>query len=154
MRAQAPGPIGTQPAVVGEPAERHSPPLTNTTDRSNDSLPLTRDGSAFEFSPTARDHAADGSAEMRAAAYHQIMLKVFLAIAALGVIIFALIDLWQVPAAGVRGGSRFLWTVAILLLPVAGAALWLLFGRLPEDGPTRRYLGPDDDPDFLRGTSP
>ena len=34
-------------------------------------------------------------------------------------------------------------------VPVVGALLWLFFGRLPEDGP--RYLGPDDDPDFLRG---
>ena len=68
----------------------------------------------------------------------------------IGVMIFALIDLWQVPAADVRGGSRFLWTLAILLLPVVGAGLWLLFGREPAEGPKRRFLPPDDDPDFLR----
>lgn len=78
------------------------------------------------------------------------MVKVVLALVALGLMIFALIDVWQVPAADVRGGSRFLWTLAILLLPVIGALLWLFLGRYPEDGP--RYLGPDDDPDFLRGT--
>lgn len=88
------------------------------------------------------------------AAYHQTMIKVILAIAAIGVVIFALIDLWQVPAAGVRGGSRFLWTLAILLLPVVGAALWLLAGRAPTEGPIRRDLGPDDDPDFLRHIRP
>ena len=77
------------------------------------------------------------------------MVKVILVIVALGLMIFALIDAWQVPAAEVRGGNRFLWTLAILLLPVVGALLWLVCGRLPEDGP--RYLGPDDDPDFLRG---
>lgn len=77
-------------------------------------------------------------------------MKVLLAIAALGVMIFALIDLWQVPATEVRGGSRLLWTLAILLLPVAGAVIWLVLGRAPVDGPKRRYLPPDDDPDFLR----
>ena len=78
------------------------------------------------------------------------MGKVLLVIAAIGVMIFALIDLWQVPAADVRGSSRFLWTLAILLLPVVGAGLWLLFGREPAEGPKRRFLPPDDDPDFLR----
>lgn len=78
------------------------------------------------------------------------MGKVLLVIAGLGVMIFALIDLFQVPASDVRGGSRFLWLLAILLLPVVGAALWLFFGRAPEDGPRPRSLPPDDDPDFLR----
>ncbi|HQR81119.1 MAG TPA: PLD nuclease N-terminal domain-containing protein [Actinomycetota bacterium] len=82
------------------------------------------------------------------------MLRVVFAVMALGLTIFALLDLWQVPAGNVRGGSRFLWTVAILLLPVIGAALWLIFGRAPEDGPDHRFLGPDDDPDFLRGIRP
>jgi hypothetical protein len=77
------------------------------------------------------------------------MVKVILVIVALGLMIFALIDVWQVSAADVRGGNRFLWTLAILLLPVVGALLWLFFGRMPDDGP--RFLGPDDDPDFLRG---
>ncbi len=77
------------------------------------------------------------------------MVKVLLVIVALGVMIFAFIDLWQVPAADVRGGSRFLWAVAILLLPVVGAVLWLFFGRLPAEEPPRRFLPPDDDPDFL-----
>jgi hypothetical protein len=78
------------------------------------------------------------------------MGKVLLVVVGLGVMIFALIDLWQVPAADVRGGSRFLWTLAILLLPVIGAVLWLVFGRAPVDGPKPRTLPPDDDPDFLR----
>lgn len=78
------------------------------------------------------------------------MLKVILAVAVLGVIIFALIDLFQVPADQVRGGSRFLWILAILLLPLVGAVLWLLLGRESGSGP--RVLPPDDNPDFLRGT--
>jgi hypothetical protein len=82
------------------------------------------------------------------------MVKVLLAIAGLGVMIFALIDLWQVPAADVRGGSRFLWTVGILLIPVVGAVLWLVFGRAPQGGAPRGVVPPDDDPDFLRGIRP
>jgi hypothetical protein len=77
------------------------------------------------------------------------MLKVLMVIAALGLTIFAVIDLFSVKAEDVRGGSRFVWAVLILLIPVVGPAVWLLLGRAPEDGP--RYLGPDDDPDFLRG---
>lgn len=70
-------------------------------------------------------------------------------IAALGLTIFALIDLFSVHAEDVRGGSRFVWAVVILLIPVVGPAIWLWLGRAPQDQP--RYLGPDDDPDFLRG---
>lgn len=83
------------------------------------------------------------------------MLKVILVIAALGLMIFALIDLWQVPAVDVKGGNRFLWTLAILLLPVVGAALWLWIGRSSQDyTEQQRHSGPDDDPDFLRGLRP
>jgi hypothetical protein len=78
------------------------------------------------------------------------MGKVVLVIGALGLTIFALIDLFGLPASGVRGGSRFVWAVLILLVPVIGPALWLWLGRA-GDGPKRRGLGPDDDPDFLRG---
>ena len=77
------------------------------------------------------------------------MVKVLLVLAALGLTIFALIDLLSVPAGDVRGGSRFVWGVVILALPVIGPVLWLWLGRAPSDGP--RHLGPDDDPDFLRG---
>ncbi len=82
------------------------------------------------------------------------MVKVILLVAALGLMIFALIDLWQVPAVDVRGGNRFLWTLAILLLPVLGAATWLWIGRSKQDFNEQRHSGPDDDPDFLRGLRP
>ncbi|MEZ5186781.1 MAG: PLDc N-terminal domain-containing protein [Candidatus Nanopelagicales bacterium] len=82
------------------------------------------------------------------------MVKVLLGLAALGLLIFALIDLFQVRSDDVRGGSRFLWLLAILLLPVVGAVLWLVFGREPAEGPKRRTLPPDDDPDFLRKVRP
>lgn len=82
------------------------------------------------------------------------MVKVLAVIAALGLTIFALIDLFSVSAGEVRGGSRFLWLLAILLLPVVGPAVWLWLGRAPVDGPRLKELPPDDDPDFLRGIRP
>lgn len=78
------------------------------------------------------------------------MVKVLAVIAALGLTIFAVIDLFGVPSGEVRGGSRFVWAVVILLLPVLGPVLWLWLGRAPSEAPKPRYLPPDDDPDFLR----
>ncbi|MCW5954031.1 MAG: PLDc N-terminal domain-containing protein, partial [Propionibacteriaceae bacterium] len=52
----------------------------------------------------------------------------------------------------VRLMPRWLWAVAIILLPGAGAIAWLLFGR-PTRTPSKRPRpprAPDDDPDFLR----
>ncbi len=67
--------------------------------------------------------------------------------------IYAIVEVAQADPARVRVMPRWLWTVAIILLPAVGAIFWLLFGR-----PTRRDAGtgqrppraPDDDPDFLR----
>lgn len=81
------------------------------------------------------------------------MLKVAMVVVLIGLTIFALIDLFNVPADQVRGGSRFLWALGILLVPLVGPVLWLWLGRAPEEtgmGP----LPPDDDPDFLRGMNP
>jgi len=80
------------------------------------------------------------------------MVKVLAVIAALGLTIFALIDLFGVASGDVRGGSRFVWAVVILLLPVIGPVVWLWLGRAPSDEP--RGFGPDDDPDFLRKMRP
>lgn len=63
----------------------------------------------------------------------------------------------------IRGVSRPVWVVVILLVPLAGAIAWFLAGRpRPPGAPVRGWLGggvppepprrraPDDDPDFLR----
>ena len=47
---------------------------------------------------------------------------------------------------------RWLWVVAIILVPGVGALAWLLFGR-PTKAAGRSPKppkAPDDDPDFLR----
>ncbi len=79
------------------------------------------------------------------------MVKVLVVIAALGLTIFALIDLFSVPTSDVRWGSRFVWAVVVLLLPVIGPGVWLWLGRGPADGPPRSWLRPGDGADFLRG---
>lgn len=78
------------------------------------------------------------------------MPRVVITVVVLALTIFALVDAWQRPAADVRGGSRSLWTLLILCVPVVGPTLWLAFGRAPQErGPD--VVPPDDDPDFLRG---
>lgn len=67
--------------------------------------------------------------------------------------IYAIVEVAQADPGRVRVMPRWLWAVAIILLPAVGAICWLLFGR-----PTRHDAGtgqrppraPDDDPDFLR----
>ncbi|YAL83788.1 PLD nuclease N-terminal domain-containing protein [Dermacoccaceae bacterium W4C1] len=82
------------------------------------------------------------------------MARVVAALLALAIVVYALADCIQTPSHQTRVLPKALWIVAILLLPVLGAAAWLAFGHERQaNGPTRRTgpLGPDDDPDFLRG---
>ena len=72
---------------------------------------------------------------------------------AVGVIIYALIECAQSQRYDVRALPKWAWVLVILLLPVIGAVLWLLFGRPRADDAAReaqRGRGPDDDPQFLR----
>ncbi|MGO1972017.1 MAG: PLD nuclease N-terminal domain-containing protein [Propionibacteriaceae bacterium] len=67
--------------------------------------------------------------------------------------IYCVVEAAQSSPYAVRGMPRWLWAVTIICLPLAGAVLWLVFGRPRKDtktpgGPPR---SPDDDPDFLRG---
>jgi hypothetical protein len=78
--------------------------------------------------------------------------------------IYALVDCVQTPSGDVRVLPKLAW-MALIVLPVLGPVLWLVFGRddsvvrrllfpAPTGGPApgpRRALAPDDDPDFLRG---
>ncbi len=68
--------------------------------------------------------------------------------------IYCVVEVAQADAERVRLAPRWLWAVAIIVLPGAGAVSWLLFGRPTKPQPphpTTRPKAPDDDPEFLRG---
>lgn len=85
------------------------------------------------------------------------MLRVVLALFVLGFTVYTLVDCLQTPEDSVKAFPKPLWVFVVLLFPLIGGAAWFLAGRpkrpsLPPRGPGRRGpLGPDDDPDFLRG---
>ncbi len=75
-----------------------------------------------------------------------------LAVVVVAVTIFAVVDSAMTRKERVRGISKALWILVILLFPVVGPILWFLIGKDRSSGanaPGRR-LGPDDDPEFLR----
>ena len=86
------------------------------------------------------------------------MPRVVLFLVGLGMTIYALIEAIQTEATQVRHLPKLIWIGLILLFPWAGAIAWFIAGkqRGQLNGRTgRNYptgpLGPDDDPDFLRG---
>lgn len=84
---------------------------------------------------------------------------ILVALVALAVTVYALIQCAQTPPHRVRSIAKPGWIVAIILLPLVGACLWFWLGR-PNDeassGPAARQrptggpAAPDDNPDFLR----
>lgn len=86
------------------------------------------------------------------------MVRVLPALLALVLVIYALVDCLQSSPQAVRNLPRLGWLAVIVLLPVVGAGAWLVLGRPQEPRrrpqSRRRPIGPDDDPDFLRGIRP
>ncbi len=83
------------------------------------------------------------------------MPRVLLILALVALAVYALVDASQAVSSRTRLMPKWLWIVAIILLPGAGAVGWLTLGRprgrqLPPGRPGRP-IAPDDDPDFLRG---
>ncbi|WP_289018346.1 PLD nuclease N-terminal domain-containing protein [uncultured Ornithinimicrobium sp.] len=90
------------------------------------------------------------------------MLRVVLSVALIALTIYCVVDAAQTEDEKVRGLPKPLWLVMILLFPLVGGVAWLIAGRPVSildtvlgprggDGPPRGPLGPDDDPDFLKG---
>lgn len=79
-----------------------------------------------------------------------------MALVALAITIYALIECVRTPSSEVRSLPKSGWVAAIILLPLIGAGLWFWLGRpkpVSDERPaqTRRATGaPDDDPEFLR----
>lgn len=68
--------------------------------------------------------------------------------------VWTLVDAIMIPRHRVRTMPRWVWIVLIVLVPVVGPALWLLYGRAwnPRGKKQKqsRVVAPDDDPEFLR----
>ena len=81
------------------------------------------------------------------------MARVLPVIVLIVVTIYCLVEVAQSDPERVRHAPRWLWAVAILVLPGVGAAAWLFAGRpasQTQRPKQRRPVAPDDDPDFLR----
>lgn len=88
-------------------------------------------------------------------------LLIPLILVSVGVMIYALIEAISTPSERTRIMSKGLWIVVIILVPLIGGILWLLFGNensylastvqgfKQTSGPTRPK-SPDDDEEFLR----
>lgn len=82
------------------------------------------------------------------------MGKVFLVLLAIAVYLYAVIDVARSGRSEIRLFPKPIWLLIVILVPLLGSALWLMFGRVwVRPGRTRRASGPvapDDDPRFLK----
>ncbi|MGZ5368662.1 PLDc N-terminal domain-containing protein [Aeromicrobium sp.] len=86
------------------------------------------------------------------------MGKALVIVVGVAIFVYALFDLIATPARNTRFIPKPLWFVALLIVPL-GPLLWIFWGQKssppgPSAPPPRRRptaLGPDDDPDYLRG---
>lgn len=92
---------------------------------------------------------------------HMPRLLIPLILVSVGVMIYALIEAISTPSDRTRIMPKGLWIVVIILIPLIGGVLWLLFGNensylastvqgfQKKSGPARP-TSPDDDEEFLR----
>jgi len=71
-------------------------------------------------------------------------------VAASAFVIYALVDCLFAESSRFRALNKPLWALIIVVLPVVGAVLWFLLGRARKSGrpEVRRFVAPDDDPEF------
>jgi hypothetical protein len=89
------------------------------------------------------------------------MVRVFVLLAAVQLVLVVLALISSLSAERVRSAPRWVWVLAILLLPLIGAVAYLVAGRPVNDrkaaGPEPLRPGPpapDDDPEFLKTLDP
>lgn len=89
------------------------------------------------------------------------MIRIIAAVALLAFTVYCVVDVVQTEEHRVRGLPKIAWVIIALLFPLAGGIAWLVAGRpvsiidvilgQRRSGPPGGPLGPDDDPDFLKG---
>lgn len=84
------------------------------------------------------------------------MIRVIGSLLVLAFTIYSLVDCLQTDEDRVKALPKVVWAFFIALFPIVGAGAWWFAGRpslpRPPSRPQRRGpVGPDDDPDFLRG---
>lgn len=83
------------------------------------------------------------------------MLRYLPLFVVLGLLIYCVIDVITTDRRLLRAPGKAGWLL-IVLIPVIGAILWLVFGKPRRPGPDAlgrprgRVVAPDDDPQFLR----
>ncbi len=78
-----------------------------------------------------------------------VRLLVILAVVAVALTVFTIVNIALAASDRVRGVPKPLW-VLIAFVPFVGPILWFGIGNGPADGGTARRVAPDDDPAFLR----
>lgn len=77
-------------------------------------------------------------------------------VVALVLLVYAFFDLYSTPRTNVQHLPKWAWFL-LVLVPIVGPLLWMFFGSRKTPPPPRARppyggaVGPDDDPDFLRG---
>lgn len=89
------------------------------------------------------------------------MLRVLMFLVPLALSIYAFIDCISTKDEDIRHMPKPLWAILVLLFPLVGSISWIIAGkrRSPAAGgwsgartarPDRRWVAPDDNPDFLK----
>ena len=82
------------------------------------------------------------------------MGRVVVLVAVIGLGVYAFVAALQADGDRIRVMPRWLWLAVILAFPVVGPFLYLYTGKpttVAIQARDKRPMGPDDDPDFLRG---
>lgn len=84
------------------------------------------------------------------------MPRLLLVILVIAFTVYTVVDVIKTDRSEVNGLPKPLWLLLTIIFPVLGGLAWLLLGRRRglsgrQPRPPLGPLGPDDDPDFLRG---
>jgi uncharacterized membrane protein YhdT len=80
------------------------------------------------------------------------MLRLLLGLGYIALTVYVIADVAQHPLPKPHGLPRWLWILAVIVLPFAGAIAWLVMKFVGGDdaGSSRRKpVAPDDDPEYL-----